>query len=265
MSTQTQTGDFLPSEFISRIMRWWWLIAVFMLAGGLGGYLISLVRAPLYESTAQITTAIDYAYAGRLTDYEEDHLITAIGDVIDSSAVMDVVAETLIARGLSADPVELSSHLTLSRQGYRWQLSSRYSDPQLARAVAQVWTQSALDALGKMKLDALQGLQEYLLQEAVETCFSQSVALDPVATTCSLDELDTIQKTIAESGSVDTDSLLNSLRLSSTSYELTQAASLPGAPVRYKVNSLVLTGILIGLLAGVLFFLAGFPKRRSQG
>ncbi len=247
------------------MLRWWWLIVIFMMAGGLGGYLFSLARAQLYESTAQITTVIDYAYAGRLTDYEEDHLVTAIGDVIDSSDVMDQVAEVISSRGLAADPIDLSNHLSLSRQGYRWQLSSRYTDPILAQAVNQAWTDSALAALKNLKQDALKGLQEYLLQGQVETCISQAVALDPVVAACSLDELRELQETIVESDPGQNDSLINSLHLSSTSYELTQAANLPGKPVRYNVNSLVLAGLFLGLLAGVIFFLAGFPKGRSQG
>ena len=68
-----------------------------------------------------------------------------------------------------------------------------------------------------------------------------------------------------ESDPGQTDSLINSLHLSSTSFELTQASSLPGKPVRYNVNSLVLAGLFLGLLAGVVFILAGFPKGRSQG
>jgi uncharacterized protein involved in exopolysaccharide biosynthesis len=85
--------DFVPSEVIKRAIRLWWLLALLMIAGGVAGVLASRLQKPVYESQASITTSIDFAYAGRLSDDEEDYLISSVGDVIDSSDVLESVKE----------------------------------------------------------------------------------------------------------------------------------------------------------------------------
>ena len=84
-------SDFVPSEMIKKVIKRWWVFAALMILGGLAGMLVTRIHKPVYQSQAVITTAVDYAYAGRLEDYELDHLILTVGDIIDSSQVKQKV------------------------------------------------------------------------------------------------------------------------------------------------------------------------------
>lgn len=265
MTTQNEPGDLVLSSTLQKLIHWWWVVAIFIIAGGLAGLLFSQVRQPLYESTAVITTAIDFAYAGRLTDYEEDHLITAVGDVIKSSDVMDEVIRKLTSEGITIQKDGLSDALALSRQGYRWELSSRFTDAVKAQKINQAWLGSAMIALEEMQLNSTRGLQEYLLQQSMETCFSQAVVLDPVSGYCSALELDELTKSIGNNSTEEGESLINSLHMSGLSFRVTQSPEVASKPVRLQANSLALSGALTGLILAVLFFQLGFPKTKKQG
>ena len=95
-------SDFVPSMLITKALKKWWVIAALMILGGLAGMLVTRIHKPVFQSQAVITTAVDYAYAGRLEDYELDHLILTVGDVIDSTQVKQQVI-TQVAGGNPRD------------------------------------------------------------------------------------------------------------------------------------------------------------------
>ncbi len=260
MTSQNEAGDLVLSEALQYLIHRWWLVAVFIIAGGLAGWLFSLVQRPVYESVAEITTVIDYAYSGRLTDTEADHLITAVGEVINSTEVTDKVKVELARTGFEIGDGELEDSLSLSRQGYRWELSSRFSDPKHAQRVNEIWLETGTQALTELKQDSLNGVQAYLVQQSIETCFSQAVVVEPVSAFCTAQELEELTQKVASSGSAEDKSLLDSLNLSGLSFQVTRLPDLPVTPVRRQSSLLVLSGAMIGLLASIMFFLPGLPK-----
>jgi len=68
--SNNRDDDVVLADVFSQAVRYWWLVIILIIVGGVGGLLVSLLGKPLYESTSHITTVIDFAYAGRLTDYE---------------------------------------------------------------------------------------------------------------------------------------------------------------------------------------------------
>jgi hypothetical protein len=256
-------GDFYISAVIRRMMHFWWLIPVLMIAGGILGYLFSRLQKPVYESTAVITTVIDYAYAGRITDFEEDHVINAIGDVIVSDDVMNAVWRDAEESGLLAESSLLRKNLTLSRQGYRWELSSRSNDASTARSLNQLWLDYAVNALERIRQDSIYAMAEFTAQEEVITCFSQSVVMDPSSPFCGVDEMKVLQENLASlPDSEQKDSLSSRLLFSRITYQVTREPDLPAAPVHNRGNVAGFTGAIAGLITSIFILVFGFPRTK---
>ncbi len=135
-------SDFVPSILITKAAKKWWVFAGLMILGGLAGMLVTRIHKPVFQSQALITTAVDYAYAGRLEDYELDHLILTVGDVIDSTQVkQQVITQALEEIPGISEKVILES-LTPIRKGYDWILSVRTSEADSAQKIAQWWAGS---------------------------------------------------------------------------------------------------------------------------
>ena len=252
--------DVVLADVFSRAVRYWWLVTILIITGGIAGWLVSLLQKPLYESTSQITTVIDYAYAGRLTDYEEDHLLSAIGDIITSDGVLNNTAAAAEKDGLVAARDKALAGLTASRQGYRWELNSRFNDPQTAQRLNQIWLAASAEALEQFRQDSITALMQFKAQAEVEACFQQAVHLEPVSPYCTIEEMRRLLAEVEGSAEVsDGNQMLSRLLASRISYQVTREASLPTHPVHYGVNTAVLAGALIGLLAAIILFVMGFP------
>lgn len=256
--------EFSLSDTFARAIRYWWLTAALMIAGGLFGLLVSVVQKPLYESTSAITTVIDFAYAGRLTDYEEDHLLSAVGDVIGSSEVMAEVTSAAVEAGYAPTVEALSGSLTASRQGYRWELSSRAADPATALGLNRLWLDAAIDALERYRMDSILALAEFNIQVEVENCFQQAVVVEPVSTYCSAKDFQALRDHVnALESSPESATLLTRLLASRISFQVTRQPELPAEPVHLGRGISVAAGVMLGLLAAVLLLVLGLPRRHT--
>lgn len=248
------------------MMHWWWLVVLLIIAGGVLGWLVTRVQKPLYESTSVITTAINFAYSGKLDDYEEDMLVTAVGDVISSTKVFTSVVEDAASAGIDLDEATLLNGLTKSRQGFRWELSSRFHDPYLAQQINRIWLAAAMEGLEELRLTGIQGLDELAYQHAIESCFSQAVVVEPSSTYCDAENLQQLHADIADGTKNEADeTLLTKLLISRLSFEVTQDPGFSQEPVRLRTNLTTLAGCAAGLTAAIILFLLGYSKNRQQG
>lgn len=265
-SLDSRDEDFYLSDLARRGIRYWWIVILLMVLGGVTGSLISFLRHPVYESTGVITTVIDFAYAGRLSDYEEDHLVTAIGDIIQSDTVLNEVDKESIKQGLTSAPEEVLSHLAAFRQGYRWELSSRYDDPITAQAVNRIWMQAALHSLEQLRLDSITAIAELNNQAGIENCFQQAVILDPSSPFCSVEEINQLRSQIDQlDTSLSDRSLLTRLLASRISFQVVKEPDLPSKPAYLGRNLAALAGAGIGLLAALILFLSGTLRVENHG
>lgn len=253
--------DFVPSELLKRIFHRWWLLVLLTVAGGVIGIITSQLQEPIYESQASITTSIDFAYANRLNEDEEDYLILTIGDVIDSSNVFDLVKQQAAEMDITLSDEDITTRFSKARQGYRWELTVRDSNPETAQALAQLWVETADQALAEFRERSLDALKYQSAALALQNCFSQIVVLEPASAYCSLNNLSEIRDDLEENSTqVEIDSLPNSILLSKISSEITDNAYLPTSPTVFKRNIMALAGCLCGLLIGIGFFIFGKPK-----
>ena len=250
--------DVIPYEIIKRVIRWWWLVLLIMIAGGAAGILAVKLQKPVYESQASITTSIDFAYAGRIDEAQEDALISVVGDEIGSSDVMDVVKEDAAALGLTVTDETISKSFSKARQGYRWELTVRDNDPQTAQTLTQIWVDAADEALIKFNAKTQDVLALRSAQLALQNCFSQTVIVEPASGYCSTENLASIRDVLAQTSSTEKiSSLPNAILLSNISTEITDDAYLPTNPVLLKQNLSTLAGSFCGLLIGLGFLIFG--------
>ncbi len=250
--------DVIPSEIIKRVIRWWWLVLMIMIAGGAVGILAVKLQKPVYESQASITTSIDFAYAGRIDEAQEDALISVVGDEIGSTLVMDAVKEKAAALGITVTDETIKERFSKARQGYRWELTVRGNDPQTTQALTQIWVDAADEALIKFNAQTQEVLAMRSAQLALQNCFSQTVIVDPASGYCSTENLATIREVLAQtSTTTKLSSLPDAILLSNISTEVTDDAYLPTHPVLLKQNLSTLAGSICGLLIGLGFLILG--------
>lgn len=259
----SRNDDFFISDVFSRSIRNWWVVAVLTIVGGVIGCFVSILGQPIYESTAEITTVIDYAYAGRLTDYEEDHLLSAIGDIILSDEVMNKVVTEGVRSGLATDDETMRAGLTASRQGYRWELSSRFGDPLIAQEANQLWLDVAVEGLETFRQDSISALVQLTAQTELEACFAQSVILEPASPYCNVEALQKLQQQAGDFYTeVEGNSLLSRLLASRISFQVTHEPDLPVSPIHYGRNISTLAGALAGLLLAIILLITGYPRKK---
>lgn len=253
--------DLIPSELMKRVMRWWWLVILIMIAGGIAGMLVVTLQKPVYESQASITTSIDFAYSGRLSEDQEDYLIETVGDIINSSVVINEVKNNAKALDISLTDDAIKERFSKARQGYRWELTVRNSDPQIAQTLTQFWVDAADDALSRFHTQSQEILSVNTAQLALQNCFSQSVIVEPASAYCSVENVVTIRDVLAENAtSEEYAAMPDVLVLSKISTEITDDAYLPDSPVILKRNLTTLIGSLCGLLIGLGFLVLGKSK-----
>jgi len=246
-------GDLVPSALIKKATRSWWVFPILMILGGLAGMLFTKIQKPVYQSQGVISTAVDYAYSGRLEDYELDHLIMAVGDIIDSTTVRRQILAVAVPLIPDLRESTLTRNLTAIRKGNDWILSARATDPEEAKILAESWVSSAMVALYKMNQTALAEFHNQVAMLSIEKCYSESVTGEQPLASCSLDEIEKLQGTlVSEPGS--TNSFRNRMLLTNLSFEVTTIPEEPKAALLFRQNICVAVGAFLGLLAALTWF-----------
>jgi len=257
--------DYSPSLVFSRFLRFWWLIVLLMILGGAIGVLISRTHRPIYESRAEITTALDYSLLGKLTDTEEDQVYTSVGQLLNSTVVQNEVLNQVKARNIGLSDKEVIDSLVLSRQENVWLLNVRLNDPKMAQEIDQIWSSSAMKALTDMKTKAVVGYNSQQYLNSLVDCMQQSVVAENPLSDCGSQNVSELQKEI-DRVIDDPDSQLvsSSILLLHLSFELTTEPTLPAAPVLLSQNISALTGMITALALGIFFLSIDFRPRIPQ-
>jgi uncharacterized protein involved in exopolysaccharide biosynthesis len=85
--------EFSPRDEIIHSLRGWWILAVFMILGGLAGYIVHRVEPPVYQAKAILYSYIDYQEITdvRLMEFDEDVTVNTIQSVMLSNQVVGQV------------------------------------------------------------------------------------------------------------------------------------------------------------------------------
>ncbi len=242
----------IPAEWIERVMRYWWIVVLAGILGGVVGVVAHLFTPPVYQAQAVINSSVDFSYTGELTDVEEDYMIQAVGGVIRSDEVSEAAYQAVKAAGIPVDQQEFEEMRSLQRRFVDWLLVVQHTDAQTAVDLANIWADAAWVVLDEANNHAsiLGGLLDF--REALSSCLmtkEEENEAQPVCEASSLEEiqaeLDRVKLLIEE------EKLASRGLVPGTVTSFTQNAVFPASPTLLGRNTLVLAGALIGLLVGL--------------
>jgi capsular polysaccharide biosynthesis protein len=249
--------DFSPLEAFRLALRRWWLIAIFVLVGGLLGWGFSRLHAPRYDAQALLVINIDYQQAPELvqkTDdhYTEDMIIGAANAVVISTEVLDQVNTALQAQGISLDWEKYSHNLASERRRSQFWLRVRDRDPKRAAIVVNLWAEKAYAALVEFHQHAVNAkiLRDYLA--GMSACPPPPDVEPRPPSLCGNGSPADIQQaiqTITAQMQAETDAA-HALSPALT-FSLERKASVPATPVTYRGSLLLTAGALLGCALGI--------------
>ena len=271
--------EFSPLGAFDLARRRWWLIVIFVLAGGLFGWGFSRLHAPRYVAQAMLVINIDYQQAPELfpkTDdhYTEDHIIGAANAVVISTYVLDQVNADLQERGISVDWQKYTRNLASERKSSQFWLRVRDTDPDLAAAVANLWAEKAYLALVEFHQHAVKAkvLRDYLA--AMSACPPPPEIEPRPPSICGNGSLAEIQQAVETvTAQIEAEAYASNALIPAVTFSLARKAVVPVTPVAYRVSLLLAAGALLGCAMGIVavqmskgrpFTAAVNPRNRSH-
>lgn len=278
------SSEYSPLEAFRFSLRRWWLIAIFVLAGGLLGWVFSRLHTPLYDAQALLVINIDYQQAPELvqkTDdhYTEDQIIGAANAVAISSVVLDQVGADLKARGISIEWEQYTRNLASERQSSQFWLRVRDTDPNRAALVANLWAEKAYATLIEFRQHAVNAkvLRDYLTGMAGCTPPPQKISptdvpYPPPGDRNSPDVLylpdvlyqlplslcgngspaEIQQQIVTVTAQMQAETSAAYALSPALTFSLGRKAAVPVTPVAYRASLLLTTGALLGAAVGFL-------------
>lgn len=255
-------NDYSPKDSLDNALRYWWVIILMTILGGLVGWFVHQLRPPLYEAKATFFISIDFSQTGELTQFEEDHAVSVLTWIVYYDEVIDEVIDTAEAQGIQTNRQQLEMASTLERKQARWTLYYRDKDPQTASALANIWAEVAMDFLQQahqhaLQIQALDGYLNFLAiclqgpaegEQYPESCND----LDPAAIPEEIQETSIrLEQELAASHAV----------FPALIFDVSSKALPPAEPVQYGRNRLVLAGGLIGFILGIFLVNTSLPQR----
>lgn len=257
-----ETGQVVPLVLLYNGIRFWWLLFLIAVVGGLLGWAISSTRPPVYEAVARFRGSIDYTGTGPLTQYEEDTAYNTLRNVLTSDVVMQAVVDEAVAQGTTLQVADLMSMTYPERKFDTWELRIRDGDPQKARQIAEIWARQGALALQESYRHAVLADEISRSIRVLEGCLGRAVqgqTSDPV---CTQQRFVDLQEDLLEAGN-----RLAQERNASQGMFVglipapSEPISAPDRPVQNDRNQFVLAGCLLGFLIGLGIVETGLPTR----
>jgi hypothetical protein len=257
-------SDFSPYDAFDRVLRRWWLLALCMLIGGLLGWGISLLVPPIYQARANYQVVMDTDQLARLKGLagaedlpfsEINPYYVAVEEIFYDLATRKVVVEQAQAAGIDLKLTDFDqSKFFVDRQGSRWLILVRHTDPKAAAWLVNTWLTVADGRIREAQAHGIQAEALRLKVDSVQACFSQFdfAAANQCAgmSLSSPGDLTTfLQNTMAQQQSqanlsLGVDPLLT--------FTIQREATPPQQPSLQVRSQMALAGALAGLILGTL-------------
>jgi hypothetical protein len=143
--------EFEPYAHVSRTLKFWWVLVLFAVVGGMAGFGVHRLQAPVYEATAVILASIDFNKIDfmnlpvttpapyRFSQNDEDISLY----VVNSTLVLEEPRVLAYAQsiGIPLDDASLKKNSTIERRDADWELRFRSTDPLAAQKIVNYWVQ----------------------------------------------------------------------------------------------------------------------------
>jgi uncharacterized protein involved in exopolysaccharide biosynthesis len=260
--------EFSAFEATCRVLQKWWLVVLFVVVGGIAGWLFHKVQPPVYEAKAVFGVSVDVTQRC-LTQSETDRALNIVGALLNSS----IVKETVVARAQSLGyPVTLAGFrqsTSLERRQSVLEIRVRGREPATATALANLWAEVAYERLIQAREHASQA---YLLQQQLTgwlICLPGYVTPTPGSSPLilavpswsekcenyTIEEIEEIQSRLSTEIAAEQQQSLGVLPF--LNFVLAEKASVPDQPILYRQGIVVLAGAVIGLVVSVWIILSG--------
>ena len=257
--------QFSPIETIERSLRFWWVVALLVICGGMAGWIFHLVQPPLYDAKVEFTAAVDFNKAGPIDTLEQDKSIAVVGDTIHSYTVIDQVVVDAQAAGIKVDQASLLEMAYVERKSEIWELRIRNANPQVAQTLANLWADQAFADLITYHQHAQQADALTTQLAVLSMCMQQAYLPGSQDTLCKdANQADLASQYKQVSDALQAEQMVSGGLPSWVTFDLKQKADLPTRPVTYGTNSLVLAGSLIGFILGVWMVAGRLPEHLSR-
>ena len=259
-------------RYLAVARRWWWLLILGALTGGIAAYLLSRAQTPTYAATA--TMLVNQAQAVTGPTYNDILANQQLSKTYANLARRRPVLEQ-VEKNLQLPPESLNGRVTtaLLRETQLIEVTVEHPSPaiaaQSANEIAKVFSEQIREAQGAEQLTAERDLDAQIkaLQTSIDTASQELAALSrptpglseeqrlnqSAQVTARLESLRATQFTLQQQ--------LQNLRVlqvkSFNSVKLAESATAPDAPVRPRVLLNILVGISMGL-AGAALVIASF-------
>jgi len=247
-------------EEYSRLLRRWWLIALLTVLGACLGWMLHLVRPPLYETAATFSVVINLQESGPLTELEQDQAIAAFKAIIISSPVLEQVQAEAATQGIPVEDLTLDKRVFIERRQALLDLIVRNPDPERAAQIANLWADLAYDEMLAAYGHALQAQSLGMYQQSITNCQQTEISTDTLCDSASWNELDTRLAEVTEQRQAE----LNASRalLPYLVFDLSQYATVPAVPIVFRAAVMILGGALVGFICGLILAWLPFGEKR---
>jgi hypothetical protein len=255
--------DISPRDSLEHVLRFWWVIALAMIFGGLLGWGISRYTPPVYEARAEYRVTLDDdALLAELHMTKPDAELTydirapylsPVALAFYTPEVRSAVEGQARSQGLDY-PVDgfKNGQLTLDQRRSNWTVIVRHNDSKTAAKLANLWITLADEYLQNAHEQAVLAESLKLQMSLISQCFlNASLAegnqcagtsfSDPTEMQAQYQNLDR-QYQDAFSASEGVSMLVR--------FEPGAVADPPVRPVYYNTGWLMLAGCLLGLILG---------------
>ena len=255
--------DISPRDSLEHALRYWWVISLAMVIGGLLGWGISRFLPPVFEARASYRVTLDdnavLAEANKtnpdaeLTYEIRAPYLTPISLMFYTPEVRTALERQAQSRGIDFPQDGFrSGQLTLDNRRSDWMVIVRHRDGELAAKLANLWVAIADEYLKSAHEQAVLAESLKLQMSLVAKCFQDSSLTE--ANQCagtSFTSLDEMQVEYQGLNRKYQDALSASQGISAlASFEPGVIAEPPLRPVYYNTGWLLLAGSLLGLIVG---------------
>lgn len=148
---QVAIDEFIPLENFKRIVKYWWVVAIAILLGGVVGFVFHQLQPPVYEAKATYYASIDSTKMPELTveqyQYDEDISLGMTKGALLSPQAIQATIQQAKANNIQVDQYTLEVNSTIEREHTLWELRYRSPDPALAQTLANVWVEQGYQVM----------------------------------------------------------------------------------------------------------------------
>ena len=255
--------DISPRDSLEHVLRYWWVIAMAMIIGGIVGWSISRFSTPVYEARAGYRITLDdeavLAEAQKINPLAEltyelrAPYLTPVALVFYAPEVRNAVEKQALADGL-AFPEDgfRNGQLALDQRRSDWTIIVRHSNSETAAKLANLWVSTADGHLREARKQAALAESIKIQLQLLSQCFLDSNLAD--GNHCvgmSFSNIADFQVRYQELDRQYQNALLASEGITTlVNFEPSVVAQAPIRPVYYNTSLLMLAGSLLGFIFG---------------